>query len=1617
MAAFLLIELRKVGEKMSENGLEFNIDAEVKDASSNLDDLYDALNKVATLIKEQFKDNVKLKNTIRQIRTLSEINTTRLQNNLTALNNAMSDTNGIFKSKTFENFSSQVTSAENATNTLRKTMLSIAKINTDSLKNFDLTNIINQMNKFSSLDDKAISKFGTASKGIRDMSNAMARLSTMKVDNKNADITSGLNAQLEQVRSFASQFSEAFKNIKANAINAVVRAIKELPKAMESMEKLNVSTVGQTFDTLTQKLQSFLATLKEGSDDIRNFAIIMTKLGGKNTKGLDSSKVTKTVSSLKQVEKATKDVGNQADKTNKKLGNMLSFGKIYAFYNQLRHYGQGFVNLLQKSIDFAETENLFSRAMGNMRGEAMKFQQSLADMFGLAQPEMMKAQATFKNMLGNLGGLSDKQAYNLSERVTEMALDFSSLYNTTIDAAMTKFQAALSKQVRPIRSVSGYDITQNVLGATMQEIGINDRKISQMNEMEKRLLVILTLQRQMAASSAMGDFARTIEQPANQLRVLQQQLSEVGRWISAVFYGVISSVLPYINGFVMAIKEVIKSFALFLGYTMPDSSGSSDTILDQMDDGMSSINTGLEDAGKNIDKNKKKTKEWKNFLASFDVANVIPDQDTDNSDETSSDGAGGMSVDPRLLKALENYDYLFGNIKMKATEIAKKITEWIDKLNEGIKDNIFEPIKNSWKKYSPGILANVRETKNNIASILGGAIGVVEKKWKPFFQALSDLFFSLVDTVTNISSTITKLLKIIWDNGGKYLFDSLWDLATAFLELATSVNDNFVKPVINLIKKSVVPIFGTLLGKVLDVTGHIVKGFANVISWIAKSKTTVVVLSSAFAALFLVLKAGELAAFLIKLKGTGTLLGAVKGKVLELAQKFLYSVVPVNKLKGSYQILNALLKQTGAWSTISGWLTTLSNKALSSSSVLLNKLGGALKWLAANPMALAIGAITALIAGIALLGSKQKEKKYEMDDYSKSVQNQIKAVDGLKDSLKSAKESYNSAMQDAQANAEIAESALSKLDELGGATGIIDPSNAKEANNAMMLLNKSLGEEVVTIKNGKVEYQGSIDKIKERIAALKEQAEEEAKYQLYVEYTKARIKAETELQKAETQRAENKKRIEEINQELQMKSGESISEYAERTKGLGTELEHLNADQDGLNKTVDKSKEAMKNAEDGMKALDKTTKGMTDTTDKLSKKTAEFYASLKLSDKAGLGFEELGNQIKSTSKIQEKGVKDGKKLTTQEKNDIKNSRKEIIKKYAEQAKTYKVTYEDMLKILKKQGVKLSKEEEKQLKESMSKTKKHGTNKKKEIESQNKTLLELLKKSNIDVNSEKGKNYKKELENAQKQGTKEGKKYLDNLSKELKTPAKAKVNVEGAEKEGKKAQQTLFSLISKTFFANVDTKNEGAAGKAANNTLTRLLVKTFTSTVRVSNADKAGSDAAGKIKNKTKDLPAILKSVIESAKVIQNKFNKKVKGVNMKATVTNIEVLESAKKALKSSISLALGMAGNWLGFKGYADGGYPDVGQMFIAREAGPELVGTMGGKTAVANNDQIVSGISSGVYQAVIQALRDGGSVQKQGGDIYITIENPDGTSTTKIIRDYIKYMNHNGGKGGIPV
>lgn len=62
--------------------------------------------------------------------------------------------------------------------------------------------------------------------------------------------------------------------------------------------------------------------------------------------------------------------------------------------------------------------------------------------------------------------------------------------------------------------------------------------------------------------------------------------------------------------------------------------------------------------------------------------------------------------------------------------------------------------------------------------------------------------------------------------------------------------------------------------------------------------------------------------------------------------------------------------------------------------------------------------------------------------------------------------------------------------------------------------------------------------------------------------------------------------------------------------------------------------------------------------------------------------------------------------------------------------------------------------------------------------------------------------------------------------------------------------------------------------------------------------------------------------------------------------------------------------GTWHNIEKYAGGGLPGMGQMFVAREAGPELVGTIGGHTAVMNNNQIVASVSDGVFNALAPVL-----------------------------------------------
>lgn len=110
--------------------------------------------------------------------------------------------------------------------------------------------------------------------------------------------------------------------------------------------------------------------------------------------------------------------------------------------------------------------------------------------------------------------------------------------------------------------------------------------------------------------------------------------------------------------------------------------------------------------------------------------------------------------------------------------------------------------------------------------------------------------------------------------------------------------------------------------------------------------------------------------------------------------------------------------------------------------------------------------------------------------------------------------------------------------------------------------------------------------------------------------------------------------------------------------------------------------------------------------------------------------------------------------------------------------------------------------------------------------------------------------------------------------------------------------------------------------------------------------------------------------------LMNQMDGIIKNKKLKATVTSDTDKDSVDKSVNTVKKAMNGIGSVFVGIKslfGFADGGFPDTGELFVAREAGPELVGRINGKTAVANNDQIVSGISSGVYNAMIGAMSKG--------------------------------------------
>jgi hypothetical protein len=370
----------------------------------------------------------------------------------------------------------------------------------------------------------------------------------------------------------------------------------------------------------------------------------------------------------KELTKVSTNIGTASGAASK-FGSVLKSAFSVVSVKKLASEILGF---LDNSINRAEELNLFNvifkntykngkQTFSDLGREATKFQNRLNEAFGTNKTETMRYQGLFQSM-GENAGIKAEYASIMSENMTKLTYDLASLYNKSEKSVAEALRAGVyAGQTKPLRNF-GIDVTQTSLTPILSQIGITDRTISQMSMAEKEILRYIAVLNQ--GKIAMGDFADTIESPANQLKIFRNQIAEVKVAIGDLFMGLFSKILPYVNAILMVIKEIAKAIARAFGIETRDyNTGLAD--LEEIYDGI----------GESANKAGKATKELKRQILGFDQINNLTTPSKNSSGVGAAAGFG--SIDKRLLQYIKEYDNLMEKVKSKATEIRDRIMEWL----------------------------------------------------------------------------------------------------------------------------------------------------------------------------------------------------------------------------------------------------------------------------------------------------------------------------------------------------------------------------------------------------------------------------------------------------------------------------------------------------------------------------------------------------------------------------------------------------------------------------------------------------------------------------------------------------------------------------------------------------------------------------------------------------------------------------------------------------------------------------------------------------------------------------------------------------------------------------
>ena len=1434
----------------------------------------------------------------------------------------------------------------------------------------------------------------SVAKGLENVKNATDRM---------GNITNNLNGLARAVKELSNLGNIKVSASIGNQITKIGTAlstlnlgdgadkIKGLVAALKPLETLGKSSLGTTVNALN-KLPEALNKIdtRQLYGQIQSLTRIMKPLADEMQKvanGFNAfpSRIQRLISDNERLTQSNNRTGTSY---------VNLYAKLKMAYNVIKTGAKYIATAISKMNDYIENINLFNVSMGEYAKEAGEYAEQVGELMGIDPGEWMRNQGMFMTLATGFGVVSDR-AYIMSKNLTQLGYDLSSFFNIPYEDAMAKLQSGLAGELEPLRRI-GYDLSQARLQQEAYTLGIN-KKISAMTQAEKAELRYHAIMTQV--TTAHGDMARTLTAPANQLRVFTAQVTQAARAVGSIFIPALNAILPYAIAVAKVIRIVASSIASLFGFEMPevDYSGVG-SLASGVDDAATSLGDAAKSSGdtaKSLEDAADKAKELKKYTMGFDELNVIdPDTgDTDKADKADkaggAGGLGGAGGGGGFDFALPEYDFLSDLISSKVDDIVASMMatisdvffEWGDELNA---ENLLEKIVVGLGAITGGYIGwKLGGVKG---AIIGATIGMVmgliidglvfdhdgKVSFTELFDVLRDVF--IVGTGGILGFTIGGMQ-------GAAIGIAIGFSLTMILEgLEMSGKDSAANGLENALM-AIVPVgLGVGLGKKVGET--FLQGFDTVF-------TT---------------GAGTLQSFSAGLSSvSGSLTALQKGVVGVVGgiAEFLAVFTGVKNI--TFDVANG---SSSLGSILSGMITIVAGLTAGfiAFSIAFNSTGIGL---IVTLCAAAVAALVGVAAGIDEAGKKAYEKTTDfamMEDIIKrsstTIDNCGTALDNMKsgiDKINVASDTFTMASTLVDEIMDINENANASAYELAEMQTKVEVLNGLGIEGLSLSIDETTGRVVETRE--------AVEKL---ISSLEQEAKMEAMRDLLVQTYKDQFTAQSDLVKATNDYNVASEALQKTRDALNNSEGLSFKQKRELRAAEEEQITALNSAVDAVNsakttydalgetiKTYSSELTDMKLNEMGVgdelvKGLDNVEDALTDTAKnmpKLGKDVADglkkgVTQNVKKKDYESV-WSKIGNWFKDLFGIHSPSTvfaEYGKNILDGLFNSIRDkfsSGKETIVKWATSVKDWF-------------------------------TKGDGSG----------TIFENFKGYATDIISD----FKSKI----------GEKYID--VKSNLTTWSTKVREWFTNGDGKETIFSSFTSYAGTIITNFSDKI------SKNYTDGKTLMTTWSSKVREwFTNDESGGTIFDKFTSFGSTIVSNLSTSIDKGVVLSNyetyfgRIKTALESVknNIKGVVNSIigfveSMTNGIIKAINGMITglnkLSIkvpegvpGLGGTNFGFnigllptisipRLMADGGFLEKGQAFIARESGPELVGTIGRRTAVANNDQIVAGIASGVAEANGESnalLREQNSLlramlEKESG-VYL-----DGKSITKSVEKH---------------